>query len=88
MTRSIWKGVFFNSEFYNLKKNRYRLVNRANTCLSFMSNKLLHIHNGKQYIPIRFSNEGFEQHKVGEFSFSKKKCIKAKKDKKNFKLKK
>lgn len=88
MSRSIWKGVFFSNDLSNLKKNKYKIVNRANTCLPFISNKLLHIYNGKQYIPIRFNNEGFEKHKIGEFSFSKKKCIKVKKDKKNFKLKK
>lgn len=88
MSRSIWKGVFFNNDLYSLKKNKYKIMDRANTCLSFISNKLLHIYNGKQFVPIRFSNEGFDKHKIGEFSFSKKKCVKVKKDKKNFKLKK
>ena len=88
MSRSIWKGIFFNNELINLKKNKYRIVNRSNTSLLFMINKLVHIYNGKQFIPIRFINDGFDRHKIGEFSFSKKKCMKQKKEKKNFKLKK
>jgi ribosomal protein S19 len=88
MTRSIWKGFFFTEELFSLKKHKYKINNRSIMCLPFVSNKLLHIHNGKQYVPIRFNKDGALGHKMGEFSFSKKKCMKIKKDKKNFKLKK
>lgn len=88
MSRSLWKGLFFSNEIFSLKKRKFIIQNRSSVVLPIMNNKLLHIHNGKQYIPIRFNKEGMVNHKLGEFVFSKKKCVKIKKDKKNFKLKK
>lgn len=88
MTRSLWKGLFLTNEFIQLKKKKYILKNRNAICLPRCNNKLLHIYTGKQYIPIRFNKVEVIGHKIGEFSFTKKKCIKVKKEKKNFKLKK
>lgn len=88
MSRSIWKGVYFTNESFLLKKNKFKMQDRSNVLLPMHFNKLLNIYNGKQFIPIRFNKEGIINHKVGEFAFTKKKCVKIKKDKKNFKLKK
>jgi len=88
MTRSLWKGIFFSNELLKLKKNKYKFKNRSTVFVNGMKNKLLHIHNGKAFIPIRCNKEGMVGHKLGEFSFTTKKCHKTKKDKKNFKLKK
>jgi len=88
MTRSIWKGLFFNNEAFKYKKKKYIMHNRNNFLFPMHFHKLFHIYNGKQFIPIRFNKDGVLSHKVGEFSFTKKKCKKIKKDKKNFKLKK
>jgi len=88
MSRSLWKGIFFSNEVLNLKKNKFKLKNRSSVFINSMNNKLLHIHNGKEFIPIRCNKEGMVGHKLGEFAFTKKKCSKVKKEKKNFKLKK
>ena len=88
MSRSLWKGFFISNDYISLRKKKYIVKNRSIVCFPVMNNKLLHIYNGKQYIPIRFNKEGVVGHKLGEFSFTKKKCMKIKKDKKNFKLKK
>jgi len=88
MTRSIWKGLFFNSEILQSKKKTYMIRNRNNFLFPMHFHKLIHIYNGKQFIPIRFNKDGIIGHKLGEFSYTKKKCKKIKKDKKNFKLKK
>jgi ribosomal protein S19 len=88
MSRSTWKGVFFTNESFLFKKSKFKMNNRSNLVLPIHFNKLFNIYNGKQYIPIRFNKEGVIDHKVGEFAFSKKKCVKVKKEKKNFKLKK
>lgn len=88
MSRSLWKGLFFTNEAYSFKKNKYMIQDRSITLLPMHFNKLLHIYNGKQYASIRFNKDGMIGHKLGEFSFTKKKCMKIKKEKKNFKLKK
>jgi len=88
MSRSLWKGLFFTNEAFSFKKKKHMMQNRSTVLLPMHFNKLLSIYNGKQYVAIRFNKDGMVGHKVGEFSFSKKKCVKVKKEKKNFKLKK
>jgi len=88
MTRSIWKGLFFDNEVIQSNKKTYLMRNRNNSLFPMHFHKLIQIYNGKQFIPIRFNKDGILGHKVGEFSYTKKKCKKIKKDKKNFKLKK
>ncbi len=88
MTRSSWKGVYFSNESFLFKKNKFKIQDRSNTVLPMFFNKTFSIYNGKQLIQIKFNKDGVIGHKVGEFSFTKKKCVKVKKDKKNFKLKK
>jgi len=88
MSRSIWKGLFFSNEVILAKSNKYKIKSRSSSILPFLHNKLLNIHNGKQFIALRFNKDNIYDHKLGEFSFSKKKCLKLKKPLKNFKLKK
>jgi ribosomal protein S19 len=88
MSRSIWKGIFFTNESFLFKKKKYKMKHRSTTVVPMHFNKLFHIYNGKQFIPIRFNKDGIIGHKVGEFAFTKKKCVKVKKEKKNFKVKK
>ena len=88
MSRSLWKGVFFSNEMLNLKGHNFKLSNRSSIFLNSLNNKVVNIHNGKEYVSIKCNKDGMVGHKLGEFAFTKKKCIKVKKDKKNFKLKK
>jgi ribosomal protein S19 len=88
MSRSLWKGVYLTSESLRFKKHKYKIKGRSVEFLPIHFNKFFHIYNGKQYVSIRVNKDGMVGHKVGEFCFTKKKCVKVKKDKKNFKLKK
>jgi ribosomal protein S19 len=88
MSRSLWKGLFFSNDVILANKVKYKIKSRSSLIPSFLYNKSLYIYNGKQGIPLRFSQENISGHKLGEFSFIKKKCVKVKKEKKNFKLKK
>lgn len=87
MSRSIWKGIFFSTDIYNYKKNNI-FFNRQMSALPLFRDKTITIYNGKQEVPIKFNKEEMFNHCLGEFVFTKKKCVKVKKEKKNFKMKK
>lgn len=88
MSRSIWKGLFFSRELFRLNQNNNKITNRSSRILPLLRNKFVHIYNGKKLVSLKLNKEGMFNHNVGEFVFTKKRCVKIKKDKKNFKLKK
>lgn len=55
MKRSLWKGPFIDYNlFKELKsKNIVKTNSRNSTILPFMINKIIYIHNGKNYVPIK-----------------------------------
>lgn len=87
MTRSKWKGVFFTYETFKYKNNEFHSMNRNLNVLPIHINKILNIYNGKSFIPIKINKDEMLNHKIGEFSFTKKKCVNLKKEKKNLKKK-
>ncbi|KAI8987836.1 hypothetical protein BDF20DRAFT_852475 [Mycotypha africana] len=75
MPRSAWKGPFFVA-FPGLKQaiaNGTPIATQARSCTilpSFVGLKFL-VHNGKEYMPVLVTEEMIG-HKLGEFSFTRK----------------
>lgn len=89
MVRSIWKGPFVEKKtlevLNKLKKTRsiYTMDRKSNIVSSFID-RTFYIHNGHRYYRLQVNKEhlGF---KLGNFSFTKKRCVyrNKKKSKKN-----
>ncbi len=71
MSRSKWKGSFFNLKFLTFKKKKLiKIWNRNSVIPSSLINKSILVHNGIKYKIIKITREkiGF---KFGEFSFTR-----------------
>ena len=71
MARSIKKGPFIDAKLYKkITKegaNNIKTYSRSSTVIPDMIGKVIHVHNGKQFIPVKIS-ENLVGHKLGEFS--------------------
>lgn len=76
MTRSIWKGPF--SEIAT--KNQ-TIWSRRSVVLPYLVGKQIQIHNGKNFLPVKITEEMIG-HKLGEFASTRKKAFHKKKTKK------
>ena len=76
MTRSLWKGPF--SEI--VKKNQ-KIWSRRSVILPDFIGKQIMIHNGKNFINLKITDEMLG-HKCGEFASTRKKAFHKKKTKK------
>lgn len=71
MTRSVWKGPFFQMSLLNAIKNDakregIKVTARNNTIIpAFVGARLL-VHNGKEYLPLVIKEE-MVGHKIGDF---------------------
>lgn len=90
MTRSLWKGPFFDYSFTrteglqsNLSKNELsskrnqlkgssKIWSRRSVILPQFIDRTFEIHNGKQFIKLKVSEE-MVGHKFGEFALTRKK---------------
>ncbi|KAI8872365.1 ribosomal protein S19/S15 [Ramicandelaber brevisporus] len=76
MVRSVWKGPYF-VHFPNLKQaitKSSSIKTQARACTimpNFVGAKFL-VHNGRDYIPVRVT-EDMVGHKLGEFAHTRKK---------------
>lgn len=87
MSRSIRKGFFFDLDMLCLEKKNWNLEDRSNTILPLHLHKTINVYNGKEYFSLKINKEKMTNRKIGEFSFTKKKCVNAKKQKKELKVK-
>lgn len=87
MSRSISKGIYFDLNMLCLEKKNWKLQNRSNTLLVLNLHETINVYNGKEYFILKTNKEKMKQHKIGEFCFTKKKCVNAKKQKKELKVK-
>lgn len=75
MSRSISKGPFVHPKLYKKVKAAeasksmvpIKTWSRASTIIPEMIGRTFHVHNGKQFIPVKI-NENLVGHKLGEFS--------------------
>jgi ribosomal protein S19 len=79
MSKSKWKPVFIHNNFIeaknsNLKNNDIILFNRSTILTEEMLGKNLHIYNGIRFFSITVESNMLN-HKVGEFSATRKKPI-------------
>jgi small subunit ribosomal protein S19 len=72
MTRSIHKGPF--SEILLKKNHNRKLWSRRSIILPENIGEQFYIHNGKNFVPLRISEE-MVGHKFGEFALTRKKPI-------------
>lgn len=84
MSRSLWKGVFIDPVLLNYKKfmmenNNIVLFNRSNIILPEHLNKNINVYNGKDIFNLKITRKEMVGHKIGEFSFTRKKCSKKQK---------
>lgn len=78
MTRSLWKGPFFD-KIYPLEKRR--IESRRSTILPSLLEEPVQVWNGKRYQNIRIVGE-LIGHRFGEFANTRRKVIHKKKQKK------
>ena len=76
MTRSLWKGPFCEVE-----NKQQEIWSRRSTILPQFIGKQFLIHNGKNFISLKVT-EDMVGHKLGEFASTRKKAIHKKKGKK------
>ncbi len=73
-TRSTWKGPFIREnlfqEIFNSDKNVLKTTSRNSSILPCLIGKILHIHNGKFFIPVTVT-EDMLGHKLGSFVFTR-----------------
>ncbi len=80
MSRSLWKGPFYDTFLhtsYSQKENRSKIVkiwSRRSTILPQFIDQNFQIHNGKQFIKLKVS-EDMVGHKFGEFALTRKKPV-------------
>lgn len=74
MTRSIWKAPFSELLHKNKTYTRQNVWSRRSTILPKNIDKNYFIYNGKNFIPIKISEE-MVGHKFGEFAITRKKPI-------------
>lgn len=73
MPRSLKKGPFIDANLYkkvknyDVKKGALKTYSRASTIFPEMIGKIIHVHNGKKFIPVRIT-DNLVGHKLGEFS--------------------
>ena len=84
MSRSIWKGPF--AEIYLQRKGRIQTQSRRSVILPQYVGKEFQVHNGKQYLLVKATQEMIG-HKLGEFVTTRRKGnhkrkVKMKKNKK------
>jgi len=69
-TRSTWKGPFIRENFFqeilNSDKNVLKTTSRNSSILPCLIGKILHVHNGKFFIPVTVT-EDMLGHKLGSF---------------------
>jgi small subunit ribosomal protein S19 len=69
-TRSTWKGPFIREDFFqeifSSDKNTLKTTSRNSSILPCLIGKVLHIHNGKFFIPITVTDDMLG-HKLGAF---------------------
>lgn len=85
MSRSKWKGPFIKKSLLNIEKKLQKTKNikiwsRNSTIPFSLIGQQIAIHNGKEFIRIKITREKVG-YKLGEFSFTRKHKIKAKKTK-------
>lgn len=75
MPRSIWKGPYINAKLLKKLKNNkaknIKIWNRNSIILPQFENKVINVHNGKDFIPV-LVNENMIGHKFGEFAQTRK----------------
>ncbi|KAJ2057373.1 mitochondrial ribosomal small subunit component [Coemansia sp. S146] len=74
-SRSVWKGPYF-VHFVNLKESiasgtPIKTMARACTIMPHMIGARFMVHNGKEYLPVRVTEEMIGR-KLGEFSHTRK----------------
>ncbi|AHL30860.1 MAG: 30S ribosomal protein S19 [Candidatus Hodgkinia cicadicola] len=81
MARSSWKPPYFESALLALaqqnellRRETARTRSRKTYIVPKLIGKLLEIHNGKQFIRLRIT-EDMVSHKLGEFSPTRKACV-------------
>lgn len=73
MSRSLKKGPFISPRLYKKvkeydpKAGPLKTYSRASTIFPEMIGKVIHVHNGKKFIPIKVS-DNLVGHKLGEFA--------------------
>lgn len=77
MTRSFWKSKSI-SKFKSLNKKLIRIWDRDIYISPMFNNLKIEVYNGQKFVPFYFKNEMIG-HKLGEFIFTRKKCIHKKK---------
>jgi len=87
MSRSIWKGIYFDSNMLCLDEKDLKFNNRSSTLLQRHMHKTISIYNGKDYFNLKINKQKMKGYKIGEFCFTKKKCVNEKKQKRDLKVK-
>ena len=85
MSRSIWKGPFLDSYFYNQLLTNDKLIytySRSSVITELCLGRTVFVHNGMSFYKITI-NESMLGRKLGEFILSKKKVVFKKKKIKN-----
>ena len=74
MSRSKWKGPFVDKSLFtrNTKTSTPKTSSRSSTITPKLVNRALKVHNGKEFQKILIT-EKMIGHKLGEFSFTRKK---------------
>jgi ribosomal protein S19 len=81
--RSIWKGPYINNNLYNNIIHNRRIIpikDKSSVIFPEMINKEYKIYNGYQFKKLKIL-ETMIGYKLGEFIFSKKRCVYRKKKK-------
>ena len=73
MPRSIKKGPYIDAKLfkrikeYDPKKGPLKTYSRASTIFPDMIGKVIHVHQGRKFIPVKIS-DNLVGHKLGEFA--------------------
>ena len=73
MSRSLKKGPYIHPKLYKKvmeykgEKHPIKTYSRASTIFPEMIGKIIHVHNGNKFIPVKVS-DNLVGHKLGEFS--------------------
>nr|YP_010890600.1 ribosomal protein S19 [Lycopodium japonicum]WJK71459.1 ribosomal protein S19 [Lycopodium japonicum] len=71
MTRSVWKGPFYDASLKKQKRNRWRIWSRRSVILPEFVGCYAQIYNGKGFVGSKIT-EDMIGHKFGEFASTRK----------------
>nr|YP_009004109.1 ribosomal protein S19 [Tsukubamonas globosa]BAO51951.1 ribosomal protein S19 [Tsukubamonas globosa] len=82
MTRGKLKGIFIDNSLLDMAtKNRVKSWSRRSTVLSSWIGKRIDLYNGQKFVPVTVRSY-MVGHKLGEYAYTRKKCIHKKKTQK------